>query len=223
MTITQPQPKTTTAQHDDKNLIAPLVGTGALMAVYLVTRPYGDAAGGDTLAAAEAFASTRWVIAHVSGMLAIASFGRLALRLHDNLGLFSTRLARTATLAGAVLVLPYYGLETFGLQAAGRAALAGDTSVLNLVGEMRDHPAAMTMFGVGLLALALGGVGMALGWQRARGNWAAWPLAAVMAGVLPQFFLPPTGRITYGVACAAAAGVWLVRGLMKRRNAAGGQ
>ncbi|NLT29506.1 MAG: hypothetical protein GXX86_03480 [Propionibacterium sp.] len=214
MTCTPVRPNNTThaATHPSagKYLAAPLLGTGILMAGYLLARPYGDAAGGDTPAAAEAFASTWWVISHLCGMLAIATFARLAARVHDLLSTVGTRVARTLGLAGMALVLPYYGLETFGLQAAGRAALAGDLSALELVTEMRDHPVAMTLFGVGLGLLAVTGILLAIGWQRHRGDWAAWPLAVMMTLLLPQFFLPPTGRMAYGVLYAVAVGVWLI-------------
>ncbi|MGO0577646.1 hypothetical protein [Ornithinimicrobium panacihumi] len=188
-----------------RHLTAPLVGTGVLMATYLLLRPYGDHAGGSTAEAAQAFASTRWVVAHLFGALALASFARLALRL-DDLG--STRLSRAARwtgLAGAALVLPYYGAETFGLHALGRAALAGDQGVLQLVDDIRDQPVALTMFGLGLVLLAACGLILALAWQRRTGSLAAWPLGALMALFLPQFYLPPTGRMAYGVLYAVAA------------------
>lgn len=199
----------------DRKLTAPLAGTGLLMAGYLITRPYGDATGADSTAAAEAFASPWWVFAHVCGALAIAFLGRLALRLHDLTGTLGSRAARTLGLAGAALVLPYYGLETFGLHAVGRAALAGDLGALDLVDALRNHPAALTMFGLGLLLLAAAGVLMAIVRQCTRGGLAAWPLGLMVAGLLPQFFLPPTGRIAYGVLYAVAAGVWLLKGTSK--------
>ena len=82
-----------------------------------------------------------------------------------------------------MLVLPYYGAETFGLHAIGRAGLT-DPSVMPLVDEVRDHPAAITTFGIGLLLLAVSGVAVAIAWQGAvragrwaAPSWAAWPLA----------------------------------------------
>lgn len=192
-----------------QNLLAPLVGTGLFMALYLLLRPYGDQESGTTRAAAEAFASWRWVAAHVAGMLSLASFGRLALRLHHQLPSPLTRAARTLGLVGVVLVLPYYGAETFALHAIGRRALATDPSILELGAEIRDGGVALTMFLGGLLALAAAGVLVGLAWQRTRG-WAAWPLAVLVAAILPQFFLPAHGRMAFGVLCAAAAAVWIV-------------
>jgi hypothetical protein len=195
-----------------KTLAAPLLGTGVLMAVYLLLRPYGDQAGPTTLSAAEAFASWRWVAAHVAGLLAIASFGRLTARLHLHLSSTLTRAARTLGLPGVVLVLPYYGAETFALHAIGRRALSVDSSTLELVPQIRDDTVAVTMFALGLLLLAVAAVLAAVAWQRASG-WAAWPLAVMVAGILPQFFLPAAGRMAFGVLYGAAAGVLLIAAL----------
>lgn len=200
-----------------KHLSAPLVGIGVLMATYLLVRPYGDAAGGTSLQAAEAFASPRWVVAHLAGVLALASVGRLAMRLHDIEPSRLTRIARTTGLAGVVLVLPYYGAETFGLHAIGTAALAGDPGVLQLVDPVRGQPVAMTAFGIGLLLLGVSALASAWHWQRRHDSAAAWPLAVLVALVLPQFYLPPVGRMAFGVACLAAALAWLAE---LRRTAA---
>ena len=102
-------------------------------------------------------------------------------------------------------MLPYYGAETFGLHALGRAALAGDQGVLQLVDDIRDQPVALTMFGLGLILLAVCGLLVALAWHRRTGSLAAWPLGVLMALLLPQFYLPPTGRMAYGVLYAVAA------------------
>ena len=155
---------------------------------------------------AAAFASPWWVVAHVAGALALVGFGRLVLRLADlERDRFVTRLLRWAGLAGVVLVLPYFGAETFALHVIGRHAAAGDTSLLALVDEIRNQPVAITMFGLGLLLLAVAGIAFALAWTRRTGSRAAWPLGVLMALVLPQFYLPPVGRMTFGVAYLLAA------------------
>lgn len=193
-----------------KHLAAPLVGTGVFMAAYLLIRPYGDTADPTSMKAAEAFAATGWVIAHLCGALALASVGRLALRLHDVLATTLSRIARSAGLAGAVLVLPYYGAETFGLHALGRAALDGSPGALDLVDPIRNHPAALATFGIGLLLLAACGLIAAVAWRRSTGSTAAWPLGILIALLLPQFYLPATGRMTFGVLYFAAAAWWLL-------------
>lgn len=199
--------RSTTTRH----LAMPAVASGSLMATYLLLRPYGDHGSATTPEAAAAFASGWWIVAHLAGALALVQLARIALRIDDLLSTTTTGLARWSGLAGLALALPYYGAETFGLHAIGRAGLI-DPAALALVDEVRGHPAALTIFGLGLLLLAVSGVSTALAWHRAvRGGrwaapaWAAWPLAAGAVLVLPQFYLPPTGRMAFGVAYAAAA------------------
>lgn len=205
-----------------RHLIAPTIGTGVLMAAYLLARPYGDT--GSEADAARAFASTSWVVAHVCGALALASFGRLALRLSALVDSLPARIARTTGLAGTVLALPYYGAETFGLHAVGRRVAAGDTAAFALVDEIRNQPVAVTMFSLGLLLLAVSGVATALAWSRSRpagprwAAWAAWPLGVGIALVLPQFYLPPVGRMAFGVLYLAAALVLVVPALRAGRT-----
>lgn len=201
-------------RNDTRHLAMPAASAGILMASYLLLRPYGDADSSTSGAAAEAYASGWWVVAHLLGALALVQIGRLGLRIDDLLATTTTRLARWTGLAGAVLALPFYGLETFALHGIGRAGIT-DPSVMPLVDEVRDHPAAMTVFGLGLLLLAVSPVLTALAWHRAARpagwaapTWAAWPLALVAVAFVPQYALPPAGRMAYGVVFAVAA-VWL--------------
>ena len=189
----------------------PLVGSGVLMAAYLVVRPYGDKGGG--LEAAQAMASGWWVVSHVCGMLAIASIARAALRISDAAGGVSGLLARWAGLGGVVLVLPYYGAETFALHVVARHARDTDLTSMSLITDIREQPVAMTMFGLGLLLLAVGGVAMATAWRRVAGEllpWAGWPLGVLLVLLLPQFYLPEVGRMAYGVAYLVAASLLAV-------------
>lgn len=198
-------------QRHHRSLTLPAVGTGVLMAAYLLLRPYGDHGSSTSPEAAAAYASNLWIVAHLAGALALAQLARLALRMDDLLDTSLTNTARWSGLAGAVLVLPYYGAETFGLHAIGRAGLA-DPAAMPLVDEVRNHPAALTTFGLGLVLLAASGVAAAVAWRHGVVNgqlpgptWALWPLAVAVALVLPQFYLPPTGRMLFGVAYLAAA------------------
>ena len=189
-----------------RSLLGPTLGTGVLMALYLLLRPYGDT--GSALDVARALASTTWVVAHVCGAAALACFGWLTVRLHDTVGGTASRVARTTGLLGTMLVLPYYGAETFGLHAVGLRAAAGDTAALGLVDQIRNQPAAITLFGAGLLLLAVAGVATAVAWSRADPadpTRAAWPLGVAVALVLPQFYLPPIGRMAFGVVYLGAA------------------
>lgn len=189
----------------------PAVAAGVLMAAYLLMRPYGDSTSSTSPEAAAAFASGWWVAAHMAGALALVQLARIGLRIDDLLSTTTTRTARWSGLAGAVLVLPFYGAETFGLHAIGRLGLT-DPAVLSLVEDVRGHPAALTTFGIGLVLLAVSGVSTALAWQKATRAgrwagpaWAAWPLGIGATLVMPQFYLPPTGRMAFGVAFAIAA------------------
>lgn len=185
-----------------------LTVSGLAMAGYLALRPYGDGTDPTTPAAAEAFASPAWVLAHVLGMVALAAIGWATVRLHDVLGSRRSGWARATGVAGAVLVQPYYGAETFGLTVLGRAGRS-DPAVLDLVDPVRDHPVAMALFGAGLLLLAMAAVLTALAVRgttpRPARPWTVWPWAVLVALLLPQFFLPDAGRVGYGLAYAGAA------------------
>lgn len=196
---------------DTRHLVMPAASAGVLMAVYLLMRPYGDATSSASQQAAAAFAGRWWVPAHLAGALALVELGRLGLRIDDLLSSTTTMIARWSGLAGAVLVLPYFGAEAFGLNAIGRLGLT-DPTALSLVEEVRGHPAALTTFGVGLVLLAVSGVSTALAWQEAARTghwavpaWAAWPLGIGAVLVLPHFYLPPAGRMTFGIVFAVAA------------------
>lgn len=217
-TQTQPAIDRPAERRGRDRLIAPAVGTGALMLIYLLARPYGDASGATTPEAADAFASTWWVVAHVAGALALASYAWLALRLADFVPGVAGSLSRALGLGGLVLALPYFGAETFALHVIGKQAVAGNTAVLDLVEPIRNQPVAMTMFGLGLVLLAVSAVLLAMTWWRSGTGpaWAVWPLTAAVVLFLPHFFLPPGGRVAYGVLYAVVC-VLLLLGLTRGR------
>lgn len=169
---------------------------------------------------AEAFADPRWVIAHLAGA---AAFVMLALLAHVVVasGVREqtvrrrspvARIARYGTALGAALVLPYYGAETFALHEIGRAAVAGSpVDVVELSDSIRMNLAAVTLFGGGLLLVAAGTICLAIVAARVGvAAWAAWPLGVLAALILPQFALPPVGRMVYGVAFLLAAVLFAV-------------
>ncbi|USQ81733.1 hypothetical protein [Ornithinimicrobium faecis] len=217
-TQTQPAIDRPAERRGRDRLIAPTVGTGALMLIYLLARPYGDASGATTPEAADAFASIWWVVAHVAGALTLASYAWLALRLADLVPGVAGSLSRALGLGGLVLALPYFGAETFALHVIGKQAVAGNTAVLDLVEPIRNQPVAMTMFGLGLVLLAVSAVLLAMTWWRSGTGpaWAVWPLTAAVVLFLPHFFLPPGGRVAYGVLYAVAC-VLLLLGLTRGR------
>ncbi|MBO1030956.1 hypothetical protein IPV09_06355 [Tessaracoccus sp. SD287] len=202
---------------------APLVGTGIAMAGYLLLRPYGDQ-GGDPAQIAAALASPLWIAAHLLGVLALAQFARLALRLDEAIRgrdqrSLPARAARTLGLVGVVLCLPYYGAETFGLHALGVAHRAHpDAGMLAVVDQVRNHPAALVTFGIGLIALSVAAVLVAVVWSKnAATAWAAWPLGIVMALFPVQFYLAAGGRVAYGVVFAICTAIWAVAALRDDR------
>ncbi|MFY9714734.1 MAG: hypothetical protein WAK00_14805 [Microbacterium sp.] len=214
-----PQPKVT--------LFALLAGV--LMATFQLLRPWGDISE-DPQSMAEAFADTRWVIAHLAGaasfvmLAALARVAAVASSAKTGTGR-PTRVAGIAQVAmatGAALVLPYYGAETFALHELGRAFLGGASlDIFGLSTGTRMNPAAIALFGVGLLLIAVAGVCLSL--ARVRGGtawWSAWPLGVLVAFALPQFALPPAGRVAYGVAFLIAAIVFAVSRPAKHRAAA---
>jgi hypothetical protein len=190
-----------------------LVLAGLMFLLYPGTRPWHD----ETTAAgaSEAMTSTAWLASHSFAMVGfvLVPLGLLALR-RSLLPAGVSRLALTGavlTWLGAGLVLPYYGAETFGLYAVAHAAADREvTDVLAVTDAVRWEPLAVTMFTVGLLALGLGAVLVAVaGWGSGRlPRTPAVLFAAGYALFLPQFFTPPAARIAHGVLLAAGL-VWL--------------
>lgn len=196
----------------------PLVVTGVAMAAYLALRPYGDHGATLDREAAGAFASPWWIAAHLGGVLALASFARVALRVDDLVGGVAGQVARWSALVGLVLVLPYYGAETFGLHAIGTAVMEGGPTQVGLADDVRNQPVALSLFTAGLVLLAVSAVASGLAWRgwvvvtgggAGRGR-AAWPLVAAVVLFAAQFLLPPVGRVAFAVAYLGAALGWAV-------------
>ena len=177
---------------------------------------------------AEAFADPRWVVAHLAGaaafvMLALLAQGVVVAGLRDlSVRRRSpiARIARDGAALGVAMVLPYYGSETFALHEIGRAALAGSpVDVVALSGSIRMNLAAVTLFGVGLLLVAAAMVCLAVVASRAGASrWGAWPLGVLSVLALPQFVLPPVGRMAYGVAFLIATVMFAVSWSRRRRT-----
>ena len=109
----------------------PWIIAGAAFVAYPALRPYADES---SLAGLAAMGSIRWLVAHLLGMVGFVA-------LAAGLQALSGR-ARLASLA-VVLLLPYYGGETFGLYAIGQAAeRTGDVGLLGVVDGFRYQPVA---------------------------------------------------------------------------------
>ena len=177
-----------------------LAAAGVLFVLYPAVRPWHDES---TVSGATASMSSQaWVAAHFFAMLGfiLLPLGLLAVR--DALaGTQSASLARTAavvTWIGAGLTLPYYGAEDFGLHAIA-ANHAGH--LLDLISAVRYQPLAMTIFGTGLVLLAVGAVLAAVAIWRSGvlPRYSGIVFAVGLALFFPQFYLPPAGRIAHGV------------------------
>ncbi|GAA4225759.1 hypothetical protein FHR32_002293 [Streptosporangium album] len=196
---------------------ASLIGAGILFLVYPVLRPYSDET---TMEGARAMASSAWMASHLSAVAGFILLTLGLLGLHQMLGQRLSLRAVVATWIGVGLTLPYYGAEVFGLNViARRAVQTQDASLLELANEFRYGPAAMTMFGVGLVLLGVGTVMAAVAVRRSGllPRWSALPLAAGFILFLPQFFGTPALRMAHG-ALIAVGGVWLGVALWRARR-----
>lgn len=186
---------------------------GAAFAAYPILRGSGSEAG---LAGAELYARDAWLIAHVLGMAGFAAIGW-------GLGVVD-RLAGRLALAGALLVLPYYGAEAFGLHALGQRVLeTGDASAIAAADLFRYQPLAMTMFVAGLVLVAGAGVRLLLKVRHGPGGQRIGLLltGAALATYLPQFFVPIGGRIGHGV--VLGLGLLALAGTLLTRTSSPGQ
>lgn len=192
-----------------------LVVAGLCFAAYPALRPYGPESGPE---GAADLASWAWGASHLLGMVGFVALA-LALRTAGPnrfwAGPWAGEPVRNAAWARATetrgwlavaFLLPYYGAEAYGLQAVAQHAVdTGSWRVLDVADAFRYAPVPITTFTVGLLLLAL------VGGRLAHGLWAAGTTVrtgALLAGLalatyLPQFFLPPAGRIVHGLALGA--------------------
>lgn len=191
---------------------ATLVTAALSFVSYPALRPYSDET---TLAGAEAMSSGAWVASHLLGMLGFVALTLAAwslTRMPTVAAARSASVAAALTWLGTSLVLPYYGAETFGLQViAARAAADGDAGLLALAEAFRYGTVAVTVFGIGLLLLAAGGVALAVALWNGRSSAGVGGVAAAAGGIavgvalvlyLPQFFLPPWLRVGHGALLA---------------------
>lgn len=120
------------------------------------------------------------------------------------------------------LLLPYYGAEAYGLNGLARFALEhGTPDPVHAESIVRNSPLQATLFILGLALAGAGGVGWVLSRRTTGGGDDASPTRAFRAGFtvsgvcamlaaalialyLPQFFTPPSVRITHGILLGAA-------------------
>lgn len=199
------------------------VAAGLTFLLFPLLRPWPD----ETVATTElatAFASDRWVVAHLCGILGLALLAPALLGLRTVLaqadpaadgdragvrpgaGVGAATWALVTAWTGAGLAALYFGAEIFGIRTIAEAALRdGDLGLLADIEVLRMQPWAVALFVAGLLLLAVSGVLVAVALWRAgtRTRWAGVPLAIGLVLVLPQFFGGPELRITHGFLVAA--------------------
>lgn len=186
-----------------------LVAAGILFVVYPVLRPYGDAA---PAGMAAAFAEPAWIVAHLAAVAAFVLAGAGLVTLSRTAGTRTAQVAVGTWVAGAALVLPYYGAEVYALHALG---VAGVPDLPALAEDIRMGAVAATAFGTGLGLLAVSAVLAAVAAARAGLGAAGATFAAGMVLFLPQFFAVPGLRIAHGVLLGAGC---LVLGLALARR-----
>ncbi|WP_294179728.1 hypothetical protein [uncultured Schumannella sp.] len=199
---------------------AALACSGVLFALFPLLRPWSDKL--ETAAGlAEAFGSPWWVVAHLVGAVALILLALGAIPVRDahlsTPGAAAARATLPLLWAGIGLTLLYYGAETFALH-----AIAGDESTIVEISEATRYGVVqLTVFVVGLVLVAAGAITLAIAVWRGGvlPRFSAVPLAGIVALYLPQFFLPPAGRIAHGLVTAVAA-LWLAAALSRARASA---
>jgi hypothetical protein len=193
--------------------------SGILFVLYPALRPFSDE---KSLQGAEAFASSAWVVAHVLAMFGFILLAWALLSL--NLALQETDAERLSFRAlvvcwiGIGLTLPFYGAEAFGLHAIGQAAVQQhSTALIALVDDVRSGPG-LTLFGIGLVVLAIGVImaASAIWKSRIMPKWSGVPLALGFALYIPQFYGTQPVRVAHGLLIAVgslcvAASMWHAR------------
>lgn len=210
-----------TARRRARWTAASLTLAGILFLLFPVLRPWPDEAVA-SMDLATAFASDRWVLSHLCGILGLTLLGPALLGLRSLLegtrGAGAATAAAVTAWAGAALCGLYFGAEIFGIRTLAQAAARdGDVGLLADVEVLRMQPAAVVLFAVGLLLLATAGVLVATAIWRAGGpnRWVGLPLGAGLLLVLPQFWGDPSVRIAHGV--LVAVGCLLVAWAVQRR------
>jgi len=205
---------------------AAFVAAGLLFLLFPLLRPWPDESVATT-DLATAFASDRWVVSHLCGILGLGLLAPALLGLRTVLadaglgaGVGPATWALSTAWAGAGCAALYFGAEIFGIRTIAEAALReGDLGLLADVEVLRMQPWAVALFGVGLLLIALAGVLVAIAiWRSgAHMRWAGIPLGIGLVLVLPQFFGGPELRIAHGF--LVAAGCVLIAATTRRGSA----
>jgi hypothetical protein len=195
-----------------------LVLSGILFVLYPALRPFSDEVG---LQGAQAFASGRWILAHVLAMMAfillILGLLGLWLRLQDTTVRRLFLRALVVCWFGVGLTLPFYGAEAFGLHAIGRYALGQENMALVALANIVRTGPGLPIFALGLVVLAAGTILIAVAvWKsHIMGKWSGVPLAVGFLLYLPQFAASQPVRVAHGAIIAVGC-LWMASHLWKR-------
>lgn len=180
---------------------------GILFALFPLLRPWHNEA--TAVGAVEAFGSAAWVVSHLAGALGFVLVPLGLLAVLGRIGRGSVGRSMVIGLVmcwlGTGLLLPFFGAETFGLNAVANASSDGEpVDILDLSGRIRMGAAAVTTFGLGLLTVAIASIVVALAVSRSGRypRYAAVLFAVGYATYLPQFFGPPWLRTIHGILLA---------------------
>lgn len=161
----------------------------ACLVLYPVLRPWSPEADPHT------FAQARWPVSHALGMAGFVALavGLRALAADEPPGWSGQPVRRAESRAWLAVagLLPYYGAEAFGLAAVGANALAyPGVDAAGIAADFRYAPLPVTVFALGLIALALVGGRLIHGfWRMGTQLRTGGLLAGVgLLSYLPQFF-----------------------------------
>ncbi|SER25340.1 hypothetical protein SAMN04487944_10282 [Gracilibacillus ureilyticus] len=194
--------------------------SGILFVLYPAVRPFSDET---SLEGATAFASTEWLVAHILAMIAFTLLPIGLLGIHYSLEgtpVFTlTYWTLITCILGVGLILPFYGGETFGLQAIGEEAVSQQSAALISQAETVRSGTGLVMFALGLLLLAIFAILLAVAFWKS-GNYTKMsgiPFAIGMCLYLPQFFFNQPVRIFHGLLVAIGC-IWIAVDLWRRNH-----
>lgn len=200
---------------------------GVCFLLYPALRTWRDESTAD--GALEAISANSWLLTHTFAMIGfiLVPLGLAAVWavLADTPAERSAFAALVTTWVGAGLTLPFYGAETYALNAiASLVAEGGDHDLLVLKDAIQNSPLAITTFAIGLILLAVGGVVAAVAIWRSSvlPRYSGVPLAVGFSLFLPQFFTPAPVRISHGVLMAAGL-IWLAVVVRRAADSTSGQ
>ena len=172
---------------------------GVCFVLYPVLRPWHD----ETTAAgaAAAMESPLWVASHSPAMLGFILLPAvpIAFAWHQRHGRKALVVSAALLWLGVGLVLPYYGAETFALNAV---ATLGGTDLVVVSDAIRLGAVQSIAFLLGLLLIGAGAVFTAVGLAKVHPWWFGVAFAAGFVLFAPQFFGSPAVRIAHGVLIA---------------------